>query len=136
MGQLIEACFSGNYDKQTLKKMITGEGGYVAYFGTNDAHQIQIRAQNNDSKASSIQQAMGYQVAKYIGSMSVVLKGKINAILITGGLANNKDLIAYISERISFIAPVLIYPGEDEMKALALNALNVQHNEVNVKVYQ
>lgn len=135
-GDLVDACFSGKYDRETIRKMINGEGGYVAYFGTNEAYKIELQARQGDEKAKHLQEAMGYQVAKNIGSLATVLKGNLDAILLTGGLAHNKDLTNYISDHVSFIAPVFIYPGEDEMKALALNALRVLNNEVEVKEYK
>lgn len=134
-GDLVRACFSGDYDYNTLKKMITGEGGFVAYFGTNDAHSIEIRAREGDEKAILLQNTLGYQVSKYIGAMATVLEGNVDNILITGGLANNKTLMEYITKRTQFIAPVVIYPGEDEMRALALNAYRVLINETEVKIY-
>ena len=136
IGDIVDTCFSGNYDQKTLKKMITGEGGYVAYFGTNDAYQVEWLAKNGNSHAKLIQDALGYQVAKYIGMLSIALKGNIDAILLTGGMANNKTLISYISDHVSFIAPVLVYPGEDEMKAMARNAYRVLNKEIEVKEYK
>lgn len=136
IGDIVDTCFSGNYDHKTLKKMITGEGGYVAYFGTNDAYQVEWLAKNGNSHAKLIQDALGYQVAKYIGMLSIALKGNIDAILLTGGMANNKTLISYISDHVSFIAPVLVYPGEDEMKAMARNAYRVLNKEIEVKEYK
>lgn len=135
VGDLIKACFSGEYTQETLKKMVTGEGGFVAYFGTNDAVEIEKRAQEGDEKAQLLQKTMGYQVSKYIGSMATVLEGKVDNILITGGIAHNKILMDYITKHTQFIAPVVIYPGEDEMRALALNAYHVLMNETEVKEY-
>lgn len=135
MGDIVKICFSGEYNYETLKKIINGEGGYVAHFGTNDAYQVELMAKNGDKKAKLIQEALGYHVSKYIGASAAVLKGKIDAILLTGGLAHNNTLTHYISDHVSFIAPVFIYPGEDEMKALALNALLVLNGEVQAKAY-
>lgn len=135
VGDLIKACFSGEYSQETLKKMVTGEGGFVAYFGTNDAVEIEKRAQEGDEKAQLLQNTLGYQVSKYIGAMSAVLEGRVDNILITGGIAHNKTLMDYITKHIQFIAPVVIYPGEDEMRALALNAYHVLRNETEVKKY-
>jgi butyrate kinase len=135
-GDLIKACFSGEYQYKDLYRMITGEGGYVSYFGTNDAYKIELMARNNDPKAILIQNALGYQVAKYIGSSASVLEGKVDAIILTGGLANNKSLTEFISKHVSFIAPILVYPGEDEMKALAMNAALVLNNQIECKQYE
>lgn len=136
IGDLLKASFSGEYDYKTLKKMVTGEGGFVAYFGTNDAYKIEMMVKNGDLKAKLIQDALGYHVSKYIGSCAVVLKGKVDAIILTGGLSHNKMLTEYISDHVSFIAKVFIYPGEDEMKALAINAIMVMNNEIECKVYR
>lgn len=135
VGDLIKACFSGEYSQETLKKMVTGEGGFVAYFGTNDAVEIEKRAQEGDEEAQLLQNTLGYQVSKYIGAMAAVLEGRVDNILITGGIAHNKTLMDYITKHIQFIAPVVIYPGEDEMRALALNAYHVLRNETEVKIY-
>jgi butyrate kinase len=134
-GDLVNLCFSGKYDRDTIRKMINGDGGYVAYFGTNDAYKIELSAKQGDTEAKLLQEALGYHVAKSIGASAAVLKGQADAILLTGGLAHNNDLTRFISEHIAFIAPVFIYPGEDEMKALALNALMVLNQEVEVKEY-
>jgi butyrate kinase len=135
VGDVIKACFSGKYNLHSMLKMVTGEGGFVAYFGTNDAIEIEMMARNGDTKALLIQEALGYQVAKYIGASATVLEGHVDAIILTGGLANNKMLTDYIGKRVSFIAPVKVYPGEDEMKALAMNALLVLNNQVVCKEY-
>ncbi len=135
VGDLIKACFSGEYTQDTLKKMVTGEGGFVAYFGTNDAMVIEAKAKEGDPQALLLQNTLGYQISKYIGAMAAVLNGEVDNILITGGLAHNKTLMDYITKKIHFIAPVFIYPGEDEMRALALNAYRVLMHETEIKVY-
>lgn len=135
VGELAKICFSGKYLYKEVKRMITGRGGFVAYLGTNNAREVEQRAKSGDDYAKLIQDAMSFQIAKEIGAMSVVLKGKVDAILITGGLAYNEDIIEYIKERISFIAPVIVYPGEDEMQALAMNGLMVLKGELEPKVY-
>lgn len=136
VGDLIRICFSDQYDQATLLKMVNGQGGFVAYFGTNDAIEIEMKAKSGDEKAALLQEVLAYQVAKYIGAMATVLQGKIDAILLTGGLAHNKTITDKISQRVSFIAPVRIYPGEDEMKALASNALLVLNGQVICKAYR
>jgi butyrate kinase len=135
MLDIVKLCFSGKYNYEAINKMINGEGGYVAYFGTNDSYQVELMAKNGDAKAKLVQEALGYHVSKYIGASAAVLNGKVDAILLTGGLAHNNTLTNYISEHVAFIAPVFIYPGEDEMKALALNALMVLNGEVQAKEY-
>ncbi len=134
-GQLVDVCFSGEYTKDQVKKMLVGEGGLMAYFGTNSALELQNMVEAGDEKANLVQNAMGYQVAKMIGEMAVVLEGKVDAILITGGIAYNKHLVAYIENMVKFIAPVHAYPGEDEMSALAMNGLLVLRGEIECKQY-
>ncbi|WP_282013701.1 butyrate kinase [Marinifilum flexuosum] len=134
-GALAKMCFSGEYTLEEIKKMIKGEGGLVAHMGTNDAYEIELKAKDGDAKAKLIQDAMSYQVAKSIGEMAAVLKGEVEGILLTGGIAHNPDLVNYIKEMVSFIAPVVVYPGEDEMKALAMNGYMVLRNEIEPKVY-
>lgn len=136
VGDVINTCYSNKFDYKTLKKMVNGAGGYVAYFGTNDAYQIELKAKSGDEKATLIQEALAFQVSKYIGAAAAVLKGEVDIIILTGGLAHNKTITDYISTQVSFIAPVYIYPGEDEMRALAMNALMVLNKEIEVKEYK
>ncbi|MFA8433306.1 MAG: butyrate kinase [Marinifilaceae bacterium] len=134
-GALAKLCYSGNVTLDDVKKMIKGEGGLVAHLGTNDAYQVELKAKDGDAKAKLIQDAMSYQVAKSIGSMATVLKGKVDGILLTGGIAHNPDLVNYVKDMVSFIAPVVVYPGEDEMKALAMNGYMVLRGEIEPKEY-
>ncbi len=134
-GALAKLCFSGNYTHDEVKKMIKGDGGLVAHMGTNDAYSIELKAKDGDAKAQLIQDAMSYQVGKSIGAMASVLQGEVDGILLTGGIAHNPDLVNYIKKMVSFIAPVIVYPGEDEMKALAMNAYMVLRNEIEPREY-
>ncbi len=134
-GQLVNICFSGSYTKEKVKKMIKGEGGLVAYLGTNSAYDIEQRAIEGDKEAKFYFEAMAYQVAKSIGSMCPVLKGNVDGIIITGGVANSKLFVNMIIERVYRIAPVYVYPGEDEMQALASNGLLALRGEIEIKVY-
>lgn len=135
VGALAKLCFSGKYSYSEVKQMITGKGGFVAYFGTNDAMEVENLINNGDRRALLIFEAMAYQVAKEIGAMSTVLFGKVDGILLTGGLANNKWFIEKIIDRVVHIGPVSIYPGEDEMKALAENGQLILDGEIEVKEY-
>lgn len=132
-GALVEICYSGK-SKAEVKKMLKGEGGVVAYLGTNDMRLVEDTAPANPEYAM-IQDAMCYQVAKEIGAMATVLKGKVDAILLTGGIAYGKPITNYIKEMVGFIAPVKVYPGEDEMRALAMNGLMVLKGEMQAKAY-
>ena len=136
VGALVKMCFSGKYTEKQIKKMITGKGGLVAYLGTNDAYEVEKRALGGDEKAKLIYDAMAYQVAKEIGAMSTVLKGNVDAILLTGGIAYGKPFVENVTERIRHISPVYVYPGEDEMRALAMNGLMVMKGETEALVYQ
>lgn len=135
VGALARLCFSGEYSYEEVKKMITGAGGYVAYFDTNDAYTVGLMAEQGNEKAKLVQNAMAYQVAKEIGAMSTVLKGQVDAILLTGGIAHNTVVVDYIKTMVAHIARVVVYPGEDEMKALAENALRVMLGEEECKIY-
>lgn len=134
-GQLVSLCFSGEKSLAEIKKIIKGEGGLVGHLGTNDAYDVEMKAKE-DPKYKLIQDAMSYQIAKEIGSMAAVLKGKVDAILLTGGIAYNPFLVDYVKEMVSFIAPVKAYPGEDEMRALAMNGLMLIRGELTEKIYQ
>jgi butyrate kinase len=133
--QLIDICFSGKYSKAEIDRMVLGEGGYVSYLGTNNAKDVEDRAKTGDENAAFIQEALFYQTAKIIGEMATVLEGEVDAILLTGGLAYNKNLEEYIHKKAGFIAPVYTYPGEDELESLAMNALRVARGEEVVKEY-
>ncbi|MEG2790712.1 MAG: butyrate kinase [Odoribacter sp.] len=132
-GALVELCFSGK-PKSEIKKMLKGEGGVVAYLHTNDMRMVEEKAET-DPEYAMIQNAMCYLIAKEIGAMATVLKGKVDAILLTGGIAYGKPVTARIKEMTEFIAPVKIYPGEDEMRALAMNGLMVLRGEIKARNY-
>lgn len=135
-GDLVKLCFSGKYTYQEIKNKLRGKGGLVAYLGTNDGREVQERIDNGDQKAKLVYDAMAYQIAKEIGSMATVLKGDIKAVVITGGLAYSKYLTEYIKDMVSFIAPVEIEPGEDEMRALNEGTLRVLSGEEKAKIYE
>lgn len=134
-GALIDVCFSGKYTHEEVRSMVSGQGGLVAYLGTNDAREVEMAVNQGDEKSAFYLEAMAYQVSKSIGEMATVLKGKIDGILITGGIAYDRKLMAQIRERVEFIAPVSVYPGQDELKSLAMNALMVARGEVEAITY-
>ena len=136
IGQVVSMCFSGQYPKEKIKKMIKGEGGLVAYMGTNSAYEVEKMAAEGDEKAKFYFEAMAYQVAKEIGAMCPVLKGNVDGILITGGIAYSKWFVNMVIERIYRIGPVHIYPGEDEMNSLVMNGLMAMKGEVEIKEYK
>ncbi len=122
VGDLIRLCFSGQYSYDEVIKMVNGNGGLMAYLGTADCRQIEKEAQSND-KARLYLDGMIYQTCKQIGAMSSVLCGRVDQILITGGIAHSQTIIAKIKERVGFIAPITVYPGENEMESLAMGAI-------------
>ncbi len=136
VGDLVRLCFSGKYTQKEIMSMIKGKGGLVAYMGTNSAYEVEMKAYEGDERASQVMQAMAYQVAKDIGAMATVLEGEVDGILITGGVANSKWFVNMVIERVKFIAPVHVYPGEDEMRALAFNGFRVLKGEAVIRIYQ
>lgn len=136
VGSLVELCFSGKYTKQEIEKKIAGKGGLIAYLGTNDGREVQKRIAEGDQEALLVYQAMAYQISKEIGAGATVLNGNVDAILLTGGLAYDEQLVKWIKERVNFIAKVFVYPGEYEMIALVQGVLRVFNNEEEENIYQ
>jgi butyrate kinase len=134
-GQLVELCFSGKKTREEIDKMLIGQGGLIAYLGTNDFREVCNRAKGGDSNALALQQAVSYQVGKEIGGLGAVLKGRVDAIILTGGMAYQEIHTDYISEMVSHIAEIVIYPGEDELRALAFNGLMALDGTAEVKEY-
>jgi butyrate kinase len=136
VGDLVKLCFSGKYTHDEIKKMINGKGGFVAHYNTNDARAVSEAMRDGDKKAELLIKAMAYQVAKEIGKCAAVLCGKVDAIILTGGIAYGKEIVQLIKERVEFIAPVVVYPGEDELLALAQGGLRVLKGEEVAKEYK
>lgn len=136
VGALAKLCFSGKYTEKEVKRMITGAGGYCSYLGTNDGQAVEQRATAGDLNAKLIHDAMGYQIAKEIGSCAAVLHGNVDQIIVTGGLAYDKSLVSYVSDKVKFIAGISVYPGEDEMTALTEGALRILRGEEVAKNYE
>jgi butyrate kinase len=135
-GALVKLCFSGKYTVDEIKKKLTRSGGLSAYLGTNMANVVKDRVLAGDRQAEEVFRAMAYQIAKEIGACATVLKGRVNAIVITGGVAFNKIFTDWIRERVSFISPeFMVFPGEDEMPALAAGALRVLKGEEKAREY-
>ena len=134
-GQLVDLCFSGRFTHEELKAMITGKGGMVAYLGTNSFIEVCKMAENGDKKAQLIRNACSYQIAKEIGAMAAVLDGSVDAIILTGGMAYQDTNINEVKSMVSFIADVIVYPGEDELKALAFNGLLALDGKIEIKTY-
>ncbi len=135
VGALAKICFSGKYQLHEVRKLITGGGGLVAYLGTNDANEIENRIAKGDEKAKLVYSAMAYQIAKEIGACATVLLGKVDAILLTGGLAYSEMLVNMIKERVKFISYIEVFPGEDEMLALVENVHFALNGDLQIKEY-
>ena len=133
-GALVEMCFSGKYTQAEIKKKLIGNGGFNAYLGTNDARDV-LKMKADDSKAELVYDAFIYQVCKDIGAQATVLKGKVDQIIITGGISYSDVVTNDIKDRVGFIAPITIYPGEDELLALVQGALRVMNKEEEAMVY-
>ncbi len=134
-GALVKYCFDSGKSLDEVKMMLAGQGGLFAYLGYKDASRVEKLAREGNEKARLLQNAMAYQISKEIGAMAAVLGGEVHAIIITGGIAHNPDLTSYIKEHIGFIAPVFIYPGEDEMRALAQNGALLLRGLIKAKEY-
>lgn len=132
---LVEMCFSGKYTKAEIKKKLVGKGGAVAYFGTNDFREIATRAEAGDQACATFLKGFCVSVAKYIGSLATVASGKVDAIILTGGIAHSKTIVAEIADRVGFIAPVEVYAGENELESLAENGYGILAGEFEVKRY-
>jgi butyrate kinase len=132
---LLDLAFSGKLDRKQLQGRLVGQGGLAAYLDTTDAQKVEAMVKDGNEKAKLIFEVMAYQIAKDIGAMVVVLKGQIDGIIITGGLAHSETLTNWIKERVGFLALVVVYPGEDEMAALAEGGLRVLRNEEEIKMY-
>ena len=134
-GALIKMCFSGEYTEKEVYKKIVGNGGFNAYLGTNDMRDVAKMIADGDAHADEVREAFILQVCKNIGSMACVLKGKVDRIIVTGGIAYNKEVVDKMEERAGFIAPFTVYPGEDELLALAQGALRVLNGQEEAMKY-
>lgn len=134
-GVIMDLCLSGKYSKRDIIKMLVGGGGVQSYLGTTDMRDVSSRVEQGDSDAAKIYEAMAYQVSKDIGSMSTVLKGQIDQIILTGGITHDKKMVSLISERCAHLADITVYPGEDELEALAECAYGVMTGEIQPKIY-
>lgn len=133
--ELIRLCFSGDYTKADMVKKVRGKGGLFAHLGTSDCRVIEKMIKDGDQHADLVFQAQAYQIAKGIGLLSIVLKGKCDAIILTGGVARSQMLTDRIREYVGFIAPVAVLPGENEMEALALGGLRLLSGEETAQIY-
>ena len=133
-GDLVRLCFSGKYTEAEIKKMITGQGGLVAYVNSTDMRQLLIDAET-DPKIAEVVDAFHYQIAKEIGAMAAVMCGQIDQIILTGGIAYGSETVEALRQMIGWIAPITVYPGEDELLALTQGALRVLKGEEKLMEY-
>ena len=134
-GDLVKMCYLGKYSLQDMKKKLVGQAGLMAHLGVNEGREVERHIADGDSHAALIYEAMAYQIAKEIGAMSTVVGGRVDAIVLTGGLAHSEILVNWIKERVDFISDVLVYPGEDELQALVDGCLRVLRDEEKAKFY-
>ncbi len=135
VGDLVRVCFSGKYSEEYILKKIKGKGGIVDYLGTNDMMKVSEEVKKGNEEWKLVYEAMAYQVAKCIGAMATVVNGNVDRIILTGGIAYDEMFVNWIIERVKFIAPVVVYPGEEEMRALMEGALRVLKGEEKPKIY-
>lgn len=133
--ELVSLCFSGKYTQDEIRKLLCGKGGLMAHFGNTHVGNLLKEAQAGNKEIETVLKAMFYNVGKEIGAMCAALKGEVDAILITGGIAYNTSCMEDLKQQVGFLAPVHIYPGEDELEALALNGLRVLRGEITPKEY-
>lgn len=134
-GELINLCYSGKYDNQSMKKQLRGNGGLKSYLNTVDARRVEQLIGEGDDEAKLVYEAMAYQIAKGIGELATVVEGRVDAIVLTGGIAYSSLLTSWIKRRVEFIAPVEILPGENEMESLAAGTLRVLTGQETARVY-
>ena len=131
--QLVDLCFSGRYTHRQLEDLLFRDGGLYSYLGTKDLMEVERRIAGGETKAKTVFDAMTYQIAKEIGAMAAVLHGRVNAVLFTGGMAHSQRLVSMLTEYVEWIAPITVYPGEDELRALMEGALRVLRHEEQSK---
>ena len=135
VGALVKMCFSGEYTQDQIYKKLVGNGGITAYLGTNDMRDVNKAASDGNEKAIAVREAFIYQVCKDIGAMSTVLKGKVDKIIVTGGISYDQGIVDQMRERTEWIASFQVYPGEDELLALAQGGLRVLNGEEEALTY-
>jgi butyrate kinase len=130
---LIKLCFSGKYTQEQLDRHVFGDGGLSAYLETRDLVEVERRIDAGDREAARVFEAMVYQIGKEVGAMAVALKGKVDAVLLTGGMAYSNKVVTQLRDALEWIAPVHVYPGEDELQALAEGVFRVLGGEEQAK---
>ena len=133
--QLVDLCFSGAYNRNQVEALLFREGGLQSYLETKDLVEVERRIASGDGRAATVFAAMVYQIAKEVGAIATVLRGNVDAILVTGGMAHSERLISELTQYIKWIAPVVVYPGEDELQALAEGVLRVLRGEEQARQF-
>jgi butyrate kinase len=136
VGDLVRLCFSGKHTERELVRKLTSQGGLIAHLGTNEFAEVERRIDQGDPAATLVYRAMAYQIAKEIGAMAVILEGEVDAVVLTGPLAHSQRLVDWIVNRVAWIGPLKVYPGGDEMHALAAGAARVLSGEEEALVYR
>lgn len=136
IGDLVRLCFGGEYDRAEIGRFIKGKGGIVGYLGTNDMREVERRVEAGDAEAAEAYEAMAYQVSKEIGALAAAMEGRVDAVVLTGGIAYDRNFVEWIRRRVSFMAPVMVYPGEMEMEALAKGAFRVLAGTEQARIYE
>ncbi len=130
---LVNLCFDGGFSQAQLIRQVFGDGGTFAYLGTRDLKEVERWITQGDEHAAQVFEAMLYQIAKEAGAMTAVLQGKVDSVLLTGGMAHSQKLVNRLSEYLEWIAPIVVYPGENELQALAEGAFRVLNEEEQAK---
>jgi butyrate kinase len=131
----LSLCFAKGASEREMRTLVMGHGGLLAYLGTNSALEVEGRIAAGDDKARAVYEAMAYQISKEIGAMATVLEGRLDGIALTGGLAGSPMLMEWIRSRVSYLAPVKVYVGEDEMGAMAAGVIRVLRGEEPAREY-
>jgi butyrate kinase len=134
--QLVDLCFSGKYTRKQVEDLLFRNGGLYSYLGTRELEEVEHRITSGEAKAGIVYEAMVYQIAKEIGAMATVLYGDVDALLLTGGMARSQRLVAAVREQVGWIAPIVVYPGEDELQALTEGVLRALRHEEQLRVFR
>ena len=132
---LVKLCYSGQYTEAEMLRKINGHSGLTAHLGTNDVREVERRIAEGDQKAKLVLDAMIYSIARWLASLAPSTNGHVDAVILTGAIAHSQYVTDGLRQRVSFLAPVFVYPGEDELTALAMNVLRAMRGEQEIKVY-
>ena len=134
--QLVKLCYSGKYNEAEMLRKINGHSGLTAHLGTNDCREVEQRIANGDKHAKLVLDAMIYSISRWLSSLAPSTNGHVDAIILTGAIAKSQYVTDGLKQRLTYLAPVFVYPGEDELTALAMNVLRAMRGEQEIKVYE